>query len=224
VPPREDFLASLRELADEYGTMLIFDEMITGFRHAMGGYQDIAGVVPDLTTLGKALGNGYPFSALPGRDEYLRELSTATDDPSAYFAGTYNGHTASMAAVIETLTQLDRRRAHEGFDRRRAELVAGIEDQAEDTGVNNARVIGCGGAFTTVFGPRAPAAYDDVLDLDVERFPAYRWEMVEPGVMAPSTLPQTESALGRDDRRPRPRYDRGGGRGAPSGGVSGSIR
>ena len=89
--PQPGFLERLRELATKHGTVLIFDEVITGFRHALGGFQSIAGVTPDLTTMGKAMGNGWPVSALGGKAELMDLFSTTPGRP-AFFAGTFNGH------------------------------------------------------------------------------------------------------------------------------------
>ena len=88
------FLERLRELATKHGTVLVFDEVITGFRHGLGGYQAIAGVTPDLTTLGKAMANGWPVSALGGKAELMDLFSTTPGQP-AFFAGTFNGHPAT---------------------------------------------------------------------------------------------------------------------------------
>ena len=85
--------------------MLIFDEVITGFRHALGGYQSIAGVTPDLTTMGKAMGNGWPVSALGGKAE-LMELFSTTPGRPAFFAGTFNGHPPTAAAALATIDKL----------------------------------------------------------------------------------------------------------------------
>ena len=91
VLPQPGFLERLRELATKHGTVLIFDEVITGFRHGLGGYQAVTGVTPDLTTLGKAMANGWPVSALGGKAELMDLFSTTPGQP-AFFAGTFNGH------------------------------------------------------------------------------------------------------------------------------------
>ena len=93
VLPQPGFLERLRELATKHGTVLVFDEVITGFRHGLGGYQAIAGVTPDLTTIGKAMANGWPVSALGGKAELMDLFSTTPGRP-AFFAGTFNGHPA----------------------------------------------------------------------------------------------------------------------------------
>ncbi|HET7044948.1 MAG TPA: aminotransferase class III-fold pyridoxal phosphate-dependent enzyme, partial [Gaiellaceae bacterium] len=102
VLPQPGFLERLRELATKHGTVLVFDEVITGFRHGLGGYQSICGVTPDLTTMGKAMANGYPVSALGGRAELMDLFSTTPGRP-AFFAGTFNGHPAMAAAALATI-------------------------------------------------------------------------------------------------------------------------
>ena len=112
VLPQPGFLERLRELATKHGTVLIFDEVITGWRHALGGYQSIAGVTPDLTTMGKAMGNGWPVSALGGKAE-LMELFSTTPGRPAFFAGTFNGHPPTSAAALATIDKLEREPVHE---------------------------------------------------------------------------------------------------------------
>ena len=112
VLPQPGFLERLRELATKHGTVLVFDEVITGFRHGLGGYQAIAGVTPDLTTLGKAMANGWPVSALGGRADLMELFSTTPGQP-AFFAGTFNGHPATTAAALATIDKLQREPVHE---------------------------------------------------------------------------------------------------------------
>ena len=112
VLPKPGFLERLRELCDKHGTVLIFDEVITGWRHALGGYQSIAGVTPDLTAMGKAMGNGWPVSALGGKAE-LMELFSTTPGRPAFFAGTFNGHPPTSAAALATIDKLQREPVHE---------------------------------------------------------------------------------------------------------------
>src|SRR5919206_691375 len=127
VLPKPGFLERLRELATKHGTVLVFDEVITGFRHALGGYQSIAGITPDLTTLGKAMGNGWPVSALAGKAE-LMELFSTTPGRPAFFAGTFNGHPPTAAAALATIEKLQREPVHEHVfrlgQRARTELQA----------------------------------------------------------------------------------------------------
>jgi glutamate-1-semialdehyde 2,1-aminomutase len=104
VMPKPSFLQVLRELTRARGALLIFDEVITGFRHHLGGYQAICGITPDLTTLAKSMANGYPCAAICGRAEYMQRFATAGG--GVFFAGTYNGHPLAMAAALETVARL----------------------------------------------------------------------------------------------------------------------
>ena len=100
--PDQAFLEGLRELATSEGSILIFDEVITGFRHAPGGYQELCGITPDLTSYGKAMGNGFPVAGMGGRADLMSRFSSAGGD--VVLAGTFNGNPVSMAAAIETMT------------------------------------------------------------------------------------------------------------------------
>ena len=103
IDPLPGFLETLRSLCDTHGAVLIFDEILTGFRHALGGGQEMLGVVPDLAAFGKALSNGYPIAALCGRADLLRHLSPSG---RAFFSGTYNGNVVSVAAALATIERL----------------------------------------------------------------------------------------------------------------------
>jgi glutamate-1-semialdehyde 2,1-aminomutase len=103
VLPQPEFLAALRDLTSRHGAVLIFDEVITGFRHALGGYQSLVGVVPDLTVFAKAMANGYPIAAIAGRRQLLDRFAPGG---GVFHAGTYNGHPAAVAAALATIEEL----------------------------------------------------------------------------------------------------------------------
>jgi len=189
VPPTGGFLQGLRDLADEHGALLIFDEIITGFRHGMGGVQAREGVEPDLTTMAKAVANGYPVSLMCGKEEYMRQFAAGDRGGSVYFAGTYNAHTAGMAAVVETIRQLEERDVHDQFERHRTAITDAIRDHLEDAGVDGF-VQEYGGVFATYFGEPPVENYRDLLDLDAERFEEYRWEMIDRGVLMVPKFPR----------------------------------
>ena len=189
IPPVDGFLQGLRDVTADHGALLIFDEIITGFRHAMGGVQAREGVEPDLTTMAKAVANGYPVSLLCGKDEYMRQFEPATRGKSVYFAGTYNAHTAGMAAVVETITQLEERGVHDRFEAMRSEITAALRDHLTDAGAEGF-VQEYGGIFSTYFGEGPVTCYRDLLDLDAERFTEYRWEMIERGILMVSLFPR----------------------------------
>ncbi|MEU9338496.1 aspartate aminotransferase family protein [Streptomyces sp. NPDC048290] len=179
--PTDDFLRTLREECTRAGSVLVFDEVITGFRHALGGYQSICGITPDLTTLGKAIANGAPVGALGGRADLMDLFSTRPGGP-AFFAGTYNGHPQVVAAALATLRKLSDEPVHEHTfrlgERARTELAALYRSLDVPTVVT-----GYGSVFVTYFmdGP-APRSYDDLLANDAARFIGVRRNLTEHGI------------------------------------------
>src|SRR5215212_7962515 len=180
VLPKPGFLARLRELATQHGTVLIFDEVITGFRHGLGGYQAIAGVTPDLTTLGKAMANGWPVSALGGKAELMELFSTTPGQP-AFFAGTFNGHPATTAAALATLDKLQREPVHEHVFRLGERAREGLRAVYARLGVPVV-VAGFGSVFVTYFLEGPVESYDDLLRNDVDLFTGYRRELMRHGI------------------------------------------
>jgi glutamate-1-semialdehyde 2,1-aminomutase len=180
VLPKPGFLERLRELTARAGTVLVFDEVITGFRHGLGGYQEIAGVTPDLTTLGKAMANGWPVSALGGRADLMDLFSTTPGRP-AFFAGTFNGHPATSAAALATIEKLEREPVHEHVfrlgQRARTELQA-LYDRLRVPAV----VSGFGSVFLSYFLEGPVERYDDLLRNDVDLFVGYRRELMRHGI------------------------------------------
>jgi glutamate-1-semialdehyde 2,1-aminomutase len=180
VLPRPGFLERLRELCSAHGTVLVFDEVITGFRHGLGGYQAHAGVTPDLTTLGKAMANGWPVSALGGRAELMDRFSTTPGRP-AFFAGTFNGHPATTAAALATVEKLEREPVHEHVFRLGERARSGLRELYARLGVP-AVVTGFGSVFVTYFLDGPVERYDDLLANDVELFVGYRRELMAHGI------------------------------------------
>jgi glutamate-1-semialdehyde 2,1-aminomutase len=180
VLPQPGFLERLRELATKHGTVLIFDEVITGWRHALGGYQSIAGVTPDLTTMGKAMGNGWPVSALGGKSE-LMELFSTTPGRPAFFAGTFNGHPPTSAAALATIQKLEREPVHEHVFALGDRARSGLTDLYARLGVPVV-VSGFGSVFVTYFLEGPVTSYDDLLANDVEMFTGYRNELRKHGI------------------------------------------
>ena len=180
VLPKPGFLERLRELCDKHGTVLIFDEVITGWRHALGGYQSIAGVTPDLTTMGKAMGNGWPVSALGGKAELMQLFSTTPGQP-AFFAGTFNGHPPTSAAALATIDKLQREPVHEHVFRLGERARRGLTELYARLGVPVV-VSGFGSVFVTYFLQGPVESYDDLLANDVELFTGYRRELMRHGI------------------------------------------
>jgi len=180
VLPKPGFLERLRELATQHGTVLVFDEVITGFRHGLGGFQAIADVTPDLTTLGKAMGNGWPVSALAGKAELMEMFSTTPGRP-AFFAGTFNGHPPTAAAALATIDKLQREPVHEHVFRLGERTRQGLRELYARLGVPS-WVSGFGSVFVTYFLEGEPSSYDDLLANDVELFTGYRRELMKHGI------------------------------------------
>jgi glutamate-1-semialdehyde 2,1-aminomutase len=180
VLPKPGFLERLRELATKHGTVLVFDEVITGFRHALGGFQSIAGVTPDLTTLGKAMGNGWPVSALAGKADLMEMFSTTPGRP-AFFAGTFNGHPPTAAAALATIDKLQREPVHEHVFALGERTRQGLRELYARLGVPVC-VSGFGSVFVTYFLEGEPSSYDDLLANDAALFTGYRRELMKHGI------------------------------------------
>lgn len=178
VMPEPGFLEGLRELTKAHGTILIFDEVITGFRHGPGGYQKIAGVTPDLTTMGKSMANGYPIAAIAGRRDLMDMYNTAPGG-TVFFAGTYNAHPMSTTAALATLDVLE----DGGYARLFGlgeRMRAGLRGIVERLGLQ-ATVTGFGSVFLTYFMEGPIRSYTDLLRNDAAKFVAYRRELTERG-------------------------------------------
>jgi glutamate-1-semialdehyde 2,1-aminomutase len=178
--PRPGFLEGLRALCDREGIVLVFDEVITGFRHALGGYQSIAGVLPDLTTLGKAVANGFPLAAVAGRRELL-ERYTTNPAGDVHYGGTYNGGTVGVVAALATIDELEDGSVHERVFRLGERMRSGLTEIAARAGVP-AVVGGFGSLFVLCFMEGPLESYEDVLRNDAALFGRYRRELVARGV------------------------------------------
>ena len=155
LPPPEGFLAALREITEDAGTLLLFDEVITGFRLARGGAQERFGVRPDLTVLGKVMGGGFPCAAFGGRADVMDQL--APDGP-VYQAGTLSGNPVAVAAGLAALKLVDRLDPYEALDRTAASLTAALVEALSGAGIPHA-VSRVGSLFSVFFaGPPVPDA------------------------------------------------------------------
>jgi glutamate-1-semialdehyde 2,1-aminomutase len=197
--PEEGFLAGLRALCDREGAMLIFDEVITGFRHHIGGYSALCGVIPDLATLGKAMGNGFPVAAVAGRRELL-ERYTTTADGDVHYGGTFNGNAVAVEAALAVIAELEDGRVHEHLFRLGERMRSGLREIAERAGVP-AVVGGFGSLFVLCFMDGPLRTYEDVLRNDTALFMRYRRELVARGVFEmPESLGRSHiSAAHTDD-------------------------
>jgi len=183
VPPARDFLPALRALTQAYGALLIFDEVMTGWRVHRGGAQTLYNITPDLTTLGKVIGGGLPVGAYGGRRDIMQLVAPAGP---MYQAGTLAGNPLAMTAGIETLKELERAEIWDALETRAAKLVAGLSAAAEEARVRvtTNRV---GTMFTTFFTDRAVTNWASAKTSDTQKFGAYFRAMLEQGVyLAPS--------------------------------------
>jgi len=161
--------------------VLIFDEVITGFRHAIGGYQSICGVTPDLTTMGKALANGYPIAAVCGKKEIMDHFTTnPTGD--TLFAGTYNGHAVGTAAILATIEILEKEPVYEHNARLGNILARGIQEIADRNGIS-VQVNQFGSVFVPYFIEGPIRSYDDLMRSDNELDLMFRRGMIEKGFL-----------------------------------------
>ncbi len=178
--PKQSFLEGLRKLCDDEGMLLIFDEVITGFRHDLGGYQKISGVIPDLTTMGKAMANGFPMAALAGSADVMDNFNT---NPSGkvFFAGTYNGHAGSVAAALATIEELETGKVHEHIFRLGDRMRNGLENILERLDLIGT-VSGFGSVYTLYFTDGPVENYTDLMRNNAESYVQYRQNLLEHGV------------------------------------------
>jgi len=184
IPPLDGYLQGVRELCDEYGVVLIFDEVMTGFRVALGGAQALFDVTPDLSTFGKVIGGGMPVGAFGGKRE-LMEL-VAPSGP-VYQAGTLSGNPVAMAAGLATLDQITVAGFYEALGEKTRMLTEGVQAEADFAGIpfTTTRV---GGMFGLYFsGVKKIVNFEQSGAVDVERFQRFFHAMLEKGVyLAPS--------------------------------------
>jgi glutamate-1-semialdehyde 2,1-aminomutase len=182
VPPEPGFLAFLREAAGAAGALLVFDEVISGFRVARGGAQEREGVTPDLTVLGKVIGGGLPAAAYAGRRELMERIAPAGD---VYQAGTLSGNPLAVAAGLATLELLDDR-AYERLEGTTRELASGLAGAAADAGVA-VQVPHVTGLLTVFFSERPVENYADAQASDMDAYAAFCRAMLDQGIYPPAS-------------------------------------
>ncbi|HEV7614090.1 MAG TPA: aminotransferase class III-fold pyridoxal phosphate-dependent enzyme [Steroidobacteraceae bacterium] len=184
VRPGAGYLAGLRKLADEFGFLLIFDEVKTGFRHALGGYAEIAGVTPDLVTYGKAIANGFPLAVVGGKARYMDYIIHKDPAKRPFVAGTYNGHPVGVAAAIRTIEYLiaNRSQVYGHVEELGRRLETGLRDIFASHGVT-ASIARQGSALSYYLMPHAPVDLHDLLEHhDFEKDVQLRRELIGLGV------------------------------------------
>ena len=184
VPPAPGFLEAAREVTTRFGVVLIFDEIITGFRLALGGAQEYYGVTPDLTTVGKILGGGFPMAAYAGKEEIMRLIAPSG---KVYQAGTYSGNPVSVAAGLATLKILrSRKNLYTELEKKCSGLTKSLECSSQDLGVKT-RVNRVASMFQMFFTDKPVCDYASVKTADNERFMKFHKRLLEQGVfLAPS--------------------------------------
>ena len=185
IPPESDFHPALRSLCDRHGALLIFDEVMTGFRVAAGGAQERLGVKPDLTTLGKIVGGGFPVGVYGGRADLMKRV--APEGP-VYQAGTLSGHPVAMAAGLATLRETSKPGFYETLNRRTDRLVSGLQNMARRNGV--AVTTGhAGSMWGLYFTPGPVRNYADAKQSETALFARWHKAALARGVfLAPSTF------------------------------------
>ena len=196
VLPEPGYLEGARRLTEEHGVLLIFDEVITGFRLSLGGAQARYGVVPDMTTLGKIIGGGFPIGVVGGRRELMEMVAPSG---GIYQAGTFNGSPVSLAAGMATLDVLEGERTLERLDSVGEDLRKALAQIVEDLGLSYS-VVGTASIFKIFFGA-APKNYAEALRCDKAGYLAFFRRMLKAGVFLPPSQYETNflSAAHTDD-------------------------
>lgn len=196
IKPVAGFLETLRELCTENGSVLIFDEVMTGFRTGPQGVQGLTNITPDLTTLAKVIGGGMPVGAFGGRKEIMDVIAPLG---GVYQAGTLSGNPVAVAAGIATLTLLDDDSFYEQLSSQTAKLAAGLEEAAREAGV-----VFCtdsvGGMLGLYFSDNIPTSFAEVSASNIEQFKAFFHAMLDEGVyLAPSPFEASFTSGAHDD-------------------------
>jgi len=181
VPPKEGFLEGLRKITEDSGTLLIFDEVITGFRLGLGGAQKTYGVMPDITCLGKIIGGGLPVGAYGGKREIMNLIAPIGP---VYHAGTLSGNPLAMAAGVATLNKLKERGTYKRLDELTEYLIGGLRKVLEKLGIK-AQINSVGSMLTLFFTGREVFDYESALRADTKMYSRFFKGMLENGIMFP---------------------------------------
>lgn len=184
----DEFLKGLRRICDQNGIVLIFDEVITGFRVGMGGYQAICNVMPDLTTMGKALANGYPVAIVGGKQEIMDRFNTTkTGDVS--FQGTFNAHPTVLAAAIATMDVLEKDHVHDYLFKMGDYLRNGLQAIFDRLGIE-ATMLGYGSIMVPLWTHGPFKCQEDLMRADAVKSVSFRKAMIEKGFYLPPAEPK----------------------------------
>ncbi len=196
IKPSKEFLSAIRNLTTKYGSVLIYDEVMTGFRVALGGAQSLQGITPDLTCLGKVMGGGMPMAAFGGKKEIMSKLAPLGN---VYQAGTLSGNPVAVAAGLKTLEIISREGFFEYLSGQTQKLMAGLKLAADKAKVPFA-VDSVGGMFGLYFANEIPASYEAVTKSDIEAFKKFFHLMLDEGVyLAPSAYEAGFTSIAHDN-------------------------
>jgi glutamate-1-semialdehyde 2,1-aminomutase len=184
--PKEGYLREVRKITEENDVLLIFDEVITGFRVAPGGAQEYFGVKSDITTLGKVAGGGFPIGIYAGRKEIMENIAPSG---GVYQAGTFSGNPISLTAGYATVNYIVKNNVHSRINRRTENLVKGIKDVIQETDIN-CSIGGFASMFCLYFGDE-PKDYNEALTLEKDRFVKLYWMLLEKGIFLPPSQYET---------------------------------
>jgi glutamate-1-semialdehyde 2,1-aminomutase len=196
IQPSKEFLSAIRNLTSKHGSVLIYDEVMTGFRVALGGAQSLQGITPDLTCLGKVMGGGMPMAAFGGKKEIMSKLAPLGN---VYQAGTLSGNPVAVAAGLKTLEIISREGFYECLTGQTEKLMAGLKQAADKAGVPFA-VDSVGGMFGFYFTNQVPTSYEAVTKTDIEAFKKFFHFMLDEGVyLAPSAYEAGFTSITHDN-------------------------
>ena len=196
IQPSKAFLTAIRNLTTQYGSVLIYDEVMTGFRVALGGAQSLQGITPDLTCLGKVMGGGMPMAAFGGKKEIMSKLAPLG---GVYQAGTLSGNPVAVASGLKTLEIISREGFYECLTGQTEKLMTGLKQAADQAGVPFA-VDSVGGMFGFYFASQVPATFEAVTKSDIETFKKFFHLMLDEGVyLAPSAYEAGFTSIAHDN-------------------------
>jgi glutamate-1-semialdehyde 2,1-aminomutase len=181
VPPTEEFLKTLREETKKHGALLIFDEVITGFRLSLGGAQEYFGIEPDLTTLGKVIGGGMPVGAYAGKREIMSKIAP---EGEVYQAGTLSGNPVAMAAGLATVRELKETKPYRELEQKTEHLTGKISEFLTEKGIPHT-VNRIGSMFTVFFTEKEVKNYSDAKRSDLKLFARFFKSLLKNGVLIP---------------------------------------
>jgi glutamate-1-semialdehyde 2,1-aminomutase len=196
IQPSKEFLSTIRSLTEKHGSVLIYDEVMTGFRVALDGAQSLQGVVPDLTCLGKVMGGGMPIAAFGGKKEIMSKLAPLGN---VYQAGTLSGNPVAVAAGLKTLEIISREGFYECLGGQTQKLMAGLKMAADKSKIPFA-VDSVGGMFGFYFTDHVPTSYEAVTKSNIEAFKKFFHLMLDEGIyLAPSAYEAGFTSIAHDD-------------------------